>query len=193
MKKNSLEVYYNKSKIKTRLIPLSCLLVFIPFGAIKLIYDFFQRSPHEVKVYLPIVAVLGGITLMIYYFIFQIFSFWNKKYTLKKPVFIIDENGVTDKVSNKSVGFIPWSNIKKVSAFNSRNHYLVFFINDKQEIINKFKSVAKKKKVAKTFQKNGANVRIEVDWLDANVYVMKKLAQAKLEEYTNTSANAQVA
>ena len=188
MKKSSMEVFYNKSKIKTRLIPLSCLLVFLPFGAIKLLYDFFQRSPHEVKVYLPIVGVLSGFGLMIYYFIFQMFSFWLKKFTLKKPVFIIDEKGITDKISIQSVGFIPWSNIKKVSAFNSRNHYLVFFINDKQELINKFKSVAKKRKVAQTFKKNGSNVRIEVDWLDGNVYLMKKLAQAKLDEFNNTSA-----
>ena len=58
-------------------------------------------------------------------------------------------------------------------------------------MINKFKSISKKKKVAKDFKKNGLNIRIETDWLDANVYVMKKLAQAKLEEYNNT--NVQVA
>jgi hypothetical protein len=191
MKKNSMEVFYNKSKIKTRLIPLSCLLAFIPLGLANLVYDILQRPPQQVKAFLPAIAIGGVAILFIYYFIYQLFRVWLKKYTYKKPIFIIDENGVTDKVGYHSVGFIPWSNIKKISALNSKSHYLVFFINDKQEVINKFKSISKKKKVAKDFKKNGLNIRIETDWLDANVYVMKKLAQTKLEEYNNT--NVQVA
>jgi len=50
-------------------------------------------------------------------------------------------------------------------------------------LINKFTNLAKKKRVARTFKKNGANIRVEVDLLDANIYVMKKLAQAKLKDH----------
>ena len=181
--KSPLEVFYNKSKIKNWLVPTSCLLVFLPFEVINLVFHFLQRPANQLKNLLPITISFGILFLIIYYFIFELFKLWYKKYTLKKPIFIIDDKGITDKISYNSVGFIPWSNIKKVSAFTSRKHYLVFFLENKDDLINKFKSVAKKKRIARTFKKNGANIRVEVDLLDANIYVMKKFAQAKLEEH----------
>jgi len=113
--KSSLEVFYNKSKIKNWLVPTSCLLVFLSFEVINLVFHFLQRPANQLKNLLPLAISFGILFLIIYYFIFELFKLWYKKYTLEKPIFIIDDKGITNKINYNSVGFIPWSNIKKVS------------------------------------------------------------------------------
>ena len=187
--KNTLEIYYNKSRITTWLIPISCLLVFLPYEVTNLLFKFFQRSHHFIKILLPFLILALACFLVLYYFLYKTFLVWFKRYNYKKPVLIVDEKGITDKSAHSSVGFIPWNNIKKVSALSSNGHYLVVFVENVDDIIGKFKKTGKRRKVAKTFKKNGANIRIAVKWLDVNIYTMKKFAQAKLENHNKTQTD----
>ena len=180
--KDSLEIYYNKSKISTRLIPISCLMVFLPYEVVNLLFTFFHRSHYYIKIILPFLVVAVACFLVVYYYLYKTFRVWLKKYFFKKPVLIIDDKGITDKIGYGSVGFIPWNNIKKVSSFTSNGHNLVVFVENIDELIGKFKKKGKKRKVASEFKKNGSNIRIAVKWLDGNIYSMKKFAQTKLEE-----------
>ena len=179
--KNSVEVYYDKSKLQIPLFLFSSLLVLLPFEVASLLFTFFNHSARFVKYFLPF--VIGGLLIFSipYYYLFITFKYWFKKYTLKKPVLIIDQKGIAEKMNFAPIGFIPWSNIKKISAFSSRGHYLVFFIEDIKEITSKFTNKRKKRKAEAYFKKNGANIRIALKFMDGNIYTLKKFAQTKLD------------
>ncbi len=189
--KNSLSITFSKSKIQRQLIRFSCLLVFIPFGTSLVLFDFFQLPAYQIKAKLPALVPLGIAGLIIYYYLFEMFRIWLKKYKNKKPIFIVDGNGITDGVSINSVGFIPWKNIKEVSTYTAHKHYLVISLNDEKEVLNNFKGINQRKKFEKHLKKYGTNVRIQVDWLDGNIYIMKKFIKHKLEEYQKTRQEAQ--
>lgn len=177
------DAHYNKWKIKLRLVPLSCLLVFLTYQAVEFFIIISTLTFKITEVWICLFVIIGAAFTIGYYYVLLLFRVWLKKYWMKKPVFIINEKGITDKVNYKSVGFIPWSNIKRITAFASKEHYLVFSIENGTEILEKFKGTSKQKRLAKQFKKDGLHIKIAAKWLDVNVNHLKKIAQTNLDAY----------
>ncbi|MFP5042458.1 STM3941 family protein [Parasediminibacterium sp. JCM 36343] len=184
----SIEVFYNKSTIKTRLILFSCLLVLLPYKVLDYLVTNLNASAFFKNIYLQIIVIISlALFLVVYYYLFEQFKICYKKFTCKKPVFIINELGITDKINCNSVGFIPWRNIQEVNALSSKERYLVFFIKDTNEVMEKFNKIKVGKKIARNFKKNGSNIRVAVKNLDGNVNKLKKIAQAQLANYNKSN------
>jgi len=190
---NNLDANYNKWRIKLRLIPLSCLLVFLTYQAIAFFLIITTLSFKITDIWICLFVVIGAVYSIVYFYIFLLFKVWLKKYWMKKPVFIVNERGITDKVNYKSVGFIPWSNIRRITAFASKEHYLVFSIENSTEILEKFKGTSRQKKLAKQFKKEGLHIKIATKWLDVNVNQLKKVAQANLVTYQKQNEKLSIA
>jgi len=179
----NLDAHYNKRRIKLRLIPLSCTLVFLTYQAVEFFLYILSLALKITEIGICLFALIGALFSIVYYCVYLLFRVWLKKYLITKPVFTIDENGIADKINNKSVGFIPWSNIKRVTAFASKEHYLVFSIENSAEILEKFKGTSRYKKLLKQFEKEGVDIKIATKWLDVNVNQLKKVSQANLSSY----------
>ena len=180
--KDTLEIYYDKSKLQIPLLIISAILVFIPFEVNDLLFKFFNHSSKFIKFFLPFVG-LGLVAIAIpYYYNFLTFRFWLNRYTQKKPVLMVGKTGITEKIDFGSIGFIPWSNIQKIDSISSRGHHLVLTVKNKEEIINKFKNNKKRKKIEADFKKYGDKVLIPVKYLGVNIYSLKKYSQKKLDE-----------
>ena len=180
--KDTVEIYYDRSKLQIPLLLLSAILIFLPFEVANLLFTFFDHSARFIKYFLPFVIVGFIIFAIPYYYIFITFKFWLKKYILKKPVLIVERGGITEKIDFGSIGFIPWNNIVKIDSVSSRGHHLVLTLENKNEVINKFKNTKKRKKIEADFKKHGGNILIPVKYLNTNIYSLRKLAQSKLEE-----------
>ncbi len=180
--KDTVEVYYDKSKLQIPLLLLSAVLIFLPFEVANLLFAFFGHSARFIKHFLPFVIVGLIVIAVPYYYLYITFKFWLKKYLLKKPVLIVENGGITEKIDFGSIGFIPWSNVVTIDSISSGGHHLVLTIKNKNEVIEKFKNAKKRKKVETDFRKHGDKVLIPVKYLDINIYSLKKFAQGKLEE-----------
>ena len=179
--KDTLEIYYDKSKLQIPLLLLSAVLIFIPFYIADLIITFLDHSTRYVKYFLPFIGVALIIIAIPYYYIYLTFRFWLRRYTQKKPVLIVEKSGITEKIDFGSIGFIPWSNVQKIDSISSGGQHLVLTVKNKNEIISKFKNNKKRKKVEADFKKHGDNILIPVKYLDVNIYNLKKYSQKKLD------------
>jgi len=178
-------INFNKEKLKLKLIILSCIMVLFPYQVFTFLLPFIKSVTSYNQLIFAFIVFVVAVFLVVYYYLFLLFKAWLNKYQCKKPVLIINENGITDKICTTSLGFVPWSNIKKVSALASSEHYLVLFIEDPQALVNKFKKASTRKRLMNHFKKNGSNIRIAIKPLDGNVYTLKKIAQAQLSSFKN--------